>query len=192
MRARIEAARQHFVRVVLNCADVDRAGAIRARGSTPASRRCAAAILVLWKLDRLGRDLRHLVNLVGDLTKREIGLKVLAGEGASIDTTTAKGRLIFAIFASLAEFRARADHRTHPRRPCVSTREGTPRRTAIQNDAGEAAPCSGGDGQAGDESRRAMRRTRHYLPDALWPRYTQRQNPAGRRKAATESTIDVG
>lgn len=60
--------------------------------------------LVAWKLDRLGRDLRHLVNLVGDLTKREIGLKVLAGEGASIDTTTANGRLIFAIFAGLAEF----------------------------------------------------------------------------------------
>ncbi|WP_347094121.1 recombinase family protein [Sphingomonas parapaucimobilis] len=34
--------------------------------------------LVVWKLDRLGRDLRHLVNLVGDLTKRGIGLKVLA------------------------------------------------------------------------------------------------------------------
>ena len=60
--------------------------------------------LVVWKLDRLGRDLRHLVNLVGDLTKREVGLKVLAGEGASIDTTTANGRLVFAIFAGLAEF----------------------------------------------------------------------------------------
>lgn len=60
--------------------------------------------LMVWKLDRLGRDLRHLVNLVGDLTKRGIGLKVLAGEGASIDTTTANGRLVFAIFAGLAEF----------------------------------------------------------------------------------------
>ncbi|WBO24601.1 recombinase family protein [Sphingomonas abietis] len=60
--------------------------------------------LLVWKLDRLGRDLRHLVNLVGDLTKRGIGLKVLTGEGASIDTTTANGRLVFAIFAGLAEF----------------------------------------------------------------------------------------
>lgn len=60
--------------------------------------------LVTWKLDRLGRDLRHLVNLVGDLTKRNVGLKVLSGEGASIDTTTANGRLVFAIFAGLAEF----------------------------------------------------------------------------------------
>lgn len=60
--------------------------------------------LVIWKLDRLGRDLRHLVNTVAELTAREIGLKVLAGEGASIDTTTANGRLIFGIFAALAEF----------------------------------------------------------------------------------------
>jgi DNA invertase Pin-like site-specific DNA recombinase len=64
----------------------------------------AGDTLIVWKLDRLGRDLRHLVNLVGDLTTRKIGLKVLAGEGASIDTTTANGRLIFAIFAGLAEF----------------------------------------------------------------------------------------
>ncbi|HWU62634.1 MAG TPA: recombinase family protein [Ensifer sp.] len=60
--------------------------------------------LVVWKLDRLGRDLRHLVNLVDDLTKRNIGLRVLAGEGASIDTSTANGRLVFGIFAALAEF----------------------------------------------------------------------------------------
>ena len=61
-------------------------------------------LMTVWKLDRLGRDLRHLVNTVGDLTKRDVGLKVLAGEGASIDTTTANGRLVFAIFAALAEF----------------------------------------------------------------------------------------
>ena len=42
--------------------------------------------LVVWKLDRLGRDLRHLVNIVHDLTQRGIGLKVLTGEGAAIDT----------------------------------------------------------------------------------------------------------
>ena len=60
--------------------------------------------LVVWKLDRLGRDLRHLVNLVHDLTARGVGLKVLAGEGAAIDTTTAAGKLVFGIFAALAEF----------------------------------------------------------------------------------------
>jgi DNA invertase Pin-like site-specific DNA recombinase len=61
-------------------------------------------VLVVWKLDRLGRDLRHLVNTVQDLADRGIGFKVLAGQGADIDTTTAGGKLIFGIFAALAEF----------------------------------------------------------------------------------------
>jgi DNA invertase Pin-like site-specific DNA recombinase len=60
--------------------------------------------LVVWKLDRLGRSLRHLVNVVHDLTSRGIGLKVLTGQGAAIDTTTPAGKLVFGIFASLAEF----------------------------------------------------------------------------------------
>src|SRR5712691_4434926 len=60
--------------------------------------------LVVWKLDRLGRSLRHLVNVVHDLTERNIGLRVLTGQGAAIDTTTAAGKLVFGIFAALAEF----------------------------------------------------------------------------------------
>jgi len=60
--------------------------------------------LLTWKLDRIGRDLRHLVNLVHDLTMRGVGLRVLAGEGAAIDTTTANGRLMFGFFAALSEF----------------------------------------------------------------------------------------
>jgi DNA invertase Pin-like site-specific DNA recombinase len=60
--------------------------------------------LVAWKLDRLGRDLRHLVNLVHALTERGVGLKILTGQGAAIDTTTASGKLVFGIFAALAEF----------------------------------------------------------------------------------------
>ena len=61
-------------------------------------------VIVVWRLDRLGRDLRHLVNLVQDLNDRDIGIRVLAGQGASIDTTTASGKLVFALFAALAEF----------------------------------------------------------------------------------------
>ncbi len=60
--------------------------------------------LVVWKLDRLGRSLRHLVNVVHDLTERNVGLRVLTGQGAAIDTTTAAGKLVFGIFAALAEF----------------------------------------------------------------------------------------
>ena len=61
-------------------------------------------VLVVWKLDRLGRDLRHLVNTVQELAERAIGFKVLTGQGADIDTTTASGKLVFGIFAALAEF----------------------------------------------------------------------------------------
>lgn len=61
-------------------------------------------VLVVWKLDRLGRDLKHLVNTVHDLAARGIGLRVLTGQGSNIDTTTASGKLVFGIFAALAEF----------------------------------------------------------------------------------------
>lgn len=61
-------------------------------------------VLVVWKLDRLGRSLRHLIEVTDELTKRGIGLKVLAGHGANIDTTTPAGRMVFGIFAALAEF----------------------------------------------------------------------------------------
>lgn len=60
--------------------------------------------LVVLKMDRLGRDLRHLVNTVHDLAERGVGFKVLSGRGASIDTTTPTGKLVFGIFAALAEF----------------------------------------------------------------------------------------
>jgi DNA invertase Pin-like site-specific DNA recombinase len=61
-------------------------------------------VLVVWKLDRLGRSLKNLVDTVHDLNNREIGLRVLSGMGAEIDTTKASGKLVFGIFASLAEF----------------------------------------------------------------------------------------
>src|SRR5262249_42933909 len=64
----------------------------------------AGDTLLVWKLDRRGRNLRHLVTLVEALRHREVGLKVLPGQGAQIDTTTANGRLVFGIFAALAEF----------------------------------------------------------------------------------------
>lgn len=64
----------------------------------------AGDTLVVWKLDRLGRDLRHLVNLVHELAVRGVGLKVLTGQGAAIDTASAAGKLVFGIFAALAEF----------------------------------------------------------------------------------------
>lgn len=59
-------------------------------------------VLIVWKLDRLGRSLPHLIQTVYDLEKRGVGFRVLTG--SPIDTTTASGKLVFGIFASLAEF----------------------------------------------------------------------------------------
>src|SRR5438874_1441719 len=57
--------------------------------------------LVVWRLDRLGRTLKHLIETITDLSKRQIGFKSLT---ESIDTTTSGGKLIFHIFGALAEF----------------------------------------------------------------------------------------
>ena len=57
--------------------------------------------LVVWKLDRLGRSLRHLVDTVAGLAERGVGFRSLQ---ESIDTTTAGGRLVFHVFCALAEF----------------------------------------------------------------------------------------
>lgn len=58
-------------------------------------------VLIIWKLDRLGRTLRHLINLVNDLLTKNIGIVSL---NDPIDTTTASGKFAFNMFASLAEF----------------------------------------------------------------------------------------
>jgi len=58
--------------------------------------------LVVWRLDRLGRSMQHLVSVVMDLKARGIGFRSLR-DGA-IDTTTASGELVFNIFAALAQF----------------------------------------------------------------------------------------
>lgn len=61
--------------------------------------------LLVWRLDRLGRSMRHLVTLVEQLRETEIGFKSIS-DGA-IDTTTASGELIFNIFSALAQFERR-------------------------------------------------------------------------------------
>ena len=61
----------------------------------------AGDTLVVWRLDRLARSLKHLIELITDLEERNIGFKSLT---ESIDTTTSSGKLIFHIFGALAEF----------------------------------------------------------------------------------------
>jgi DNA invertase Pin-like site-specific DNA recombinase len=57
--------------------------------------------LVVWKLDRLGRSLQHLIETVKTLAERGVGFKTCCD---GIDTTTSSGKLVFHIFAALAEF----------------------------------------------------------------------------------------
>src|SRR4051812_9718116 len=57
--------------------------------------------LVVWRLDRLGRSLRHLIETVGKLHEQGVGFRSLQ---ENIDTTTSSGKLVFHVFASLAEF----------------------------------------------------------------------------------------
>ncbi len=93
--------------------------------------------LVVWKLDRLGRNLHHLVNTVHDLTARGVGLKVLTGQGAAIDTTIRRAEarpprpsLVLARSASLAnqgerpELSAERGRAEARRAPCKVVRAG--------------------------------------------------------------------
>jgi DNA invertase Pin-like site-specific DNA recombinase len=61
----------------------------------------SADTVVVWRLDRLGRSLRHLVDTVSQLEERGVGFRSLT---ESIDTTTPSGRLVFHVFGALAEF----------------------------------------------------------------------------------------
>jgi DNA invertase Pin-like site-specific DNA recombinase len=79
------------------------------KDSRPGLEACFKALqpgntLLVWKLDRLGRSLKELVTMIDELRQRKIGFRVLAGHGAQIDTTTPNGRLVFGLFAALAEF----------------------------------------------------------------------------------------
>ena len=90
--------------------------------------------LVVWKLDRLGRSLRHLIDTITELQQRAIGFRSLQ---ENIDTTTPRGKLIFHIFGALAEFErdlirertmaglaaARARGRTGGRPPSMSAQK---------------------------------------------------------------------
>lgn len=69
-------------------------------------------VLVVWRLDRLGRSMVHLVSLIETLREKNVGFKSLC-DGA-IDTTTASGELVFNIFSSMAQFERRLiQERTH-------------------------------------------------------------------------------
>jgi hypothetical protein len=138
--------------------------------------------LVVWKHDRLGSDLHHLVNTVHDLSARSVELRVLTGHGAAIDTTTPTGKLVFGFFAALAKFereliveRTKAGLGSCPG-------PGLLRRADLQDDPCEAAVRSSFDGPARNQGWRTMRRARSQPPDAITPRCSGRLGTAGRAK----------
>ncbi|WP_250238248.1 recombinase family protein [Cardinium endosymbiont of Oedothorax gibbosus] len=81
-----------------------------AKAERPGLKKCLASLtsgdtLLVWRLDRLGRSMPHLVHLIEHLCQKGIGFRFLC-DGA-IDTTTASGELIFNIFSSLTQFERR-------------------------------------------------------------------------------------
>ena len=79
------------------------------RDARPGFAACLKALrpedtLVVWRLDRIGGSLGYLVKVMQALADRAVGLRVLTGQGATIDTTATSGKLVFGIFAALAEF----------------------------------------------------------------------------------------
>jgi DNA invertase Pin-like site-specific DNA recombinase len=97
---------------------------------------------LVWKLDRLGRSLRHLVETLADLRDRGIGFRSLQ---ESIDTTTSGGKLVFHVFAALAEFE----------------RDLIRERTRAGLDAARARGKRGGRRRKLDEKKRAQALTLH-------------------------------
>jgi DNA invertase Pin-like site-specific DNA recombinase len=91
--------------------------------------------LVVWKLDRLGRSLRHLVDTITGLADRGIGFRSLQ---EAIDTTTPGGKLVFHVFAAPGRVRTRPHPRTHGRRAGRSSGPGPPRRPTIGHDRPQA------------------------------------------------------
>lgn len=80
------------------------------RAARPGLEACLQALapgdtLVVWRLDRLGRSMTHLVTVIEALLRRQVGFRSLC-DGA-LDTTTASGELIFHIFSALAQFERR-------------------------------------------------------------------------------------
>lgn len=80
------------------------------KADRPGLQKCLDALstgdtLIVWRLDRLGRSMKHLISLIEDLKIKGIGFRSICD--GIIDTTTASGELIFNVFSSLAQFEKR-------------------------------------------------------------------------------------
>ena len=114
-------------------------------------------ILVVWKLDRLGRSLKHLVEIIHDLEQRGVAFRSLT---ESIDTASAGGKLIFHVFGALAEFEHSLIRERHAARSLHDQDRGG---QALQGLAGHPQQGAGGGGASGEFDRRACMLTQHRL-----------------------------
>jgi DNA invertase Pin-like site-specific DNA recombinase len=87
--------------------------------------------LIVWKLDRLARSMKQLIETIESLRMRGIGFRSLT---EALDTTTAQGRLVFHMFGALAEFERSLIPGAHPSRPRRRPPRGPHRRASTKAD----------------------------------------------------------
>lgn len=125
-------------------------------------------VLCVWRLDRLGRSLSHLLTLVKDLEERGVGFRSLQ-EG--LDTTTASGRMLFAVVGALSEYeRAMIVERTRAGLAAAKARGRTGGRPKVMTDAKtRAAKAMHAEGTNPTEIARALGCSRATIYRALRP-----------------------
>jgi Resolvase, N terminal domain len=137
------------------------------KGLTDALKGCATGdVLVVWKLDRLARSLHDLVVIAADLKSRGVGLKILTGEGAAVDTTHPQGRMIFGILAVMAEFERELMSERTIAWDGGGEAPGPSCRQAAQGDGAQARPCKAVDRGRHGKPRRGRCPARRPRQDA--------------------------
>ena len=139
-------------------------------------------LLVVWKLDRLGRSLAHLVTTVEDLSERGIGLRVLTGQGARIDTSTVRRAAGVWDLRGAGRVRAGTDPRAHDRGAACDAGAGPQGRAAVRADEGPGAARTGRDGEPGHDRGEAVPGTGRRPGDPV-PVGRSARRAAGAREA---------
>ena len=124
-------------------------------------------VIVVWRLDRLGRNLRHLVNLVQDLNDRDIGIRVLAGPRGQPRHDDGQRKVGLRALRGFGGIRTRADPGTDPRWIGLCTSQGQEGRAPSRAEQSAGAASSGSDGAARHEGQRALPRARRNQGDDL-------------------------